>query len=101
MEMGVISIDFITGLQFIVRQHDSIMVVVHKLTKASHFISVKSTYTTDVIAKIFMKEIFRLHGFPKAIVSDRDPKFASKLWKGLFAYLGTKLKFKHWLSSSD
>ena len=70
------------------RQHDSIMFVVEKLTKETHFIPVKSTYKTDAIAKIFMKEIFRLHGFPKAIVSDKDVKFISNFWKGLFAYLG-------------
>ena len=63
------------------RQHDSIVVVVEKLTKASHFVPIKSTYKTDAIAKIFMKKIFRLHGFPKAIVYDRDPKFTSKFWK--------------------
>ena len=40
-----------------------------------------------------MKEIFKLHGLPKAIVSDRDVKFTSNFWKGLFADLGTKLKF--------
>ena len=76
------------------RQHDSIMVVVHKLKKESHFILVKSMYKTDSIAKIYRKYIFRLHGFPKAIVSDRDPKFNSNFWRGLFAYLGTKLNFK-------
>ena len=59
------------------RQHDSIMVVVDKLTKAAHFIPVKSTYKADAIAKIFMKEIFRLHGWPKEIISDRDTKFIS------------------------
>ena len=75
------------------RQHDSIMVVVDKLTKAAHFIPVKSTHKTDDIAKIFMKEILRLHGFPKAIVSDGDPKFPSNFWKSLFAYLGTNLNF--------
>ena len=75
------------------RQHDTIMVVVDKLTKASHFIPVKSTYKTDAIAKIFMKDIFRLHGFPKEIVSDRDTKFTSNFCKGLFAYLSTKLNF--------
>ena len=68
------------------------MVVVDKLTKAAHFIPVKSTQTDD-IAKIFMKEIFKLHGFPKAMVSDRDVKFTSNFWKGLFADLGTKLNF--------
>ena len=53
----------------------------------------KSTHKTDDIAKIFMKEIFKLHGLPKAIVSDQDVKFTSNFWKGLFADLGTKLNF--------
>ena len=48
------------------------MIVVDKLKKAAHFIPVKSMHKTDDIAKIFMKEIFKLHGLPKAIVSDRD-----------------------------
>ena len=75
------------------RQHDSIMVVVNKLKKESHFILVNSTYNIDAIENIFMKEIFRLHGFPKKIVFDRDPKFNSNFWKGLFTDLGTKLNF--------
>ena len=58
--------DFIIGLPMTWRQHDSIMVVVDKLTKAAHFIPVKSTHNTDDIAKNFMKEIFKLHGLPKA-----------------------------------
>ena len=66
------------------------MVVVDKLTKETHFISDNSTHKNDDIAKIFMKEIFKLHGFPKAIVSDRDVKFTSNFWKGLFANLGAK-----------
>ena len=69
------------------------MVVVDKLTKVAHFIPVKSMHKTDDIAKIFMKEIFKLHGLPKAIVSDRDVKFTSNFWKELFAELGTKLNF--------
>ena len=77
----------------IVRQHDSSMVVVDKLTKASHFILVKYTYKADAIAKIFMKDVFKLYGFPKEIISDKDTKFTSNFWKGLFAYLGTKLNF--------
>ena len=40
-----------------------------------------------------MKEIFRLHGLPKAIVSNRDPKFTFNFWNGLFADFGTKLNF--------
>ena len=77
-----ISMDFITGLLMTWRQHDSIMVVVDRLTKAVHFIPAKSMHKTDDIAKIFMKELFKLHGLPKAIVSDRDVKFTSNFWKG-------------------
>jgi transposase InsO family protein len=40
-----------------------------------------------------MKEVARLHGIPKAIVSDRDPKFTSNFWKGLFKGFGTNLNF--------
>ena len=70
------------------------MVVVDKLTKEAHFIPVKSTHKTDDIAKIFMKDIFKLqYGLPQAIVPDIDVKFTSIFWKGLFADLGTKLNF--------
>ena len=69
------------------------MVVVDELTKAAYCIPVKSAHKTDDIAKIFMKEIFKLHGFPKEIVSDRDVKFTSIFWKGLFVDLGIKLNF--------
>ena len=85
--------DFITGFPLTVRQHDSIMVVVDKLTKASRFIPVNSTYKADSIAKILTKEILRLHGFSKAIISERDTKFTSNFWKSIFVYLGTKLNF--------
>ena len=87
--------DFIIGLPMTWRQHDFIMVVVEKLTKESHFTPVNSTHNTNAIAKIFMKDIFRLHGLPKAIVSGRDPKFTSKFWKCLFAYLDTNLNFNN------
>jgi transposase InsO family protein len=75
------------------RQHDSIMVVVDRLTKVAHFIPVKSTYSASEVAQVFIREIVRLHGVPKKIVSDRDAKFTSKFWKELFAGLGTELAF--------
>ena len=53
------------------------MVVVDKLSKATHFILVKSTYKAVNIVDIFMKEIFRLHGIPKIVIIDRDAKFTS------------------------
>jgi hypothetical protein len=75
----VITMDFITGLPRMNKKHDSIMVVVDKLTKASHFVPVKTTHTTANIAEIFMKEIARLHGIPRTIILDRDTKFTSNL----------------------
>ena len=74
--------DFITGLPMTWRKHDSIMFVVDKLTKATHFIPVKYMHKTDDIANIFMKDIFKSHGLPKAIVSDKDVKFTFNFWKG-------------------
>ena len=72
-----ISIDFITRLPRRKYQHDSVMVVVHTLTKAAHFIPVKSTFGTAQVENLFLKEILRLHGVPKMIISDRDAKFTA------------------------
>ena len=44
-------------------------------------------------AKLFVDHVFRLHGLPEVIISDRDPRFTSKFWKGLFDLLGTDLRF--------
>ena len=85
--------DFITGLPKLSKQNDAIMVVVDKLSKFAHFIPVKSPCKAIDIANIFMKEIFRLHGMPKKIVSNRDTKFTSKFWKSLMAGFETKLVF--------
>ena len=64
----VISMDFITGLPKSKKQNDSIFLVIVKLLKVAHFIPVKLTYKAVNIADIFLKEIFRLHGIPKAII---------------------------------
>jgi hypothetical protein len=76
--------NFITKLPRTSRKHDSIMVVVDKLNKATHFIPVNITHKVANVANIYMREIDRLHGVPNTIVSDKDTKFTSKFWKGLF-----------------
>ena len=85
--------DFIMGLLRKSRQRDSIMVVVEKLTKVAHFILVKSTNLDSEVARVLIMEIVRLHGIPKKIVSNRDVKFTSELWKELFTVLGIELAF--------
>ena len=69
--------DLIEGLLRKSKHHGSIMVLVNRLSKASHFSSVKSTYSARDISQIFIREIVRLHGVPKKIMSDRDAKFTS------------------------
>ena len=61
----IVSLDFITGLPRTQKQHDSIMVVVDKLSKSTHFIPVKSTHKAADIVEIFLKEIFQLNGVQK------------------------------------
>ena len=69
------------------------MVVVDKLSKEAHFVPVKTTYKAANFVDIFLKQIFRLQGIPKVIISNRDPKFMSNFWKSLFKGLNTTLNF--------
>jgi hypothetical protein len=80
----VVTMDFITGFPRTSKQHNSIMVVVEKLTKAAHFIQLKTTHKVENVVDIFLKEVAHLQLIPKMIVSNRDPNLTSSLWKGLF-----------------
>nr|GFD05856.1 Gag protease polyprotein [Tanacetum cinerariifolium] len=72
-------------------RHDAIWVVVDCLTKSAHFLPIRKDYSVSRLAEIFQQEIVRLQGTPSTIVSDRDPRFASRFWKGLQKAWGTRL----------
>nr|GFA66279.1 retrotransposon protein, putative, Ty3-gypsy subclass [Tanacetum cinerariifolium] len=68
-------------------------VVVDRLTKSAHFLPIRKDYSVSRLVVTFQQEIVRLHDTPSAIVSDRDPCFTSRFWKGLQKAWGTRLKF--------
>ena len=73
------------------------MVVIDKFSKYGHFVALAHPFTALQVAQAFMDNIFKLHGLPDAIISDRDKIFTSSLWQQLFRLTDTQLH----MSSSD
>jgi len=82
--------DFVEGLPKS-GSSDTILVVVDKFSKYNHFIPLAHPFTAASVANLFMTHIYKLHGMPSAIVSDRDKVFTSQLWKALFNLAGVQL----------
>ncbi|KAJ0788379.1 putative nucleotidyltransferase, Ribonuclease H [Helianthus annuus] len=86
-----IAMDFITKLPRTTAGHDSIWVVVDRLTKSAHFLPIREDFKVEKLAKVYMKEIICRHGTPIDIISDRDARFTSRLWETFQSAMGTKL----------
>ena len=86
-----VTMDFITQLPMTKSGHDAIVVFVDKLSKMVHLVPTTTTVDAPQVAKLFMREVVRLHGVPESIVSDRDARFTSSFWRELWKMLGTRL----------
>ena len=88
-----ISMDFIFDLPRTRSGNDGIWTIVDRFSKQAHFIAVRKKITAEQMAKTFLINIFKYHGMPLSIVSDRDPRMTSLFWRAIFDNMGTSLKF--------
>ncbi|GJV14247.1 putative reverse transcriptase domain-containing protein [Tanacetum coccineum] len=86
-----ITMDFITKLPRSKSGHDTIWVIVDRLTNSAHFLAIREDYSTEKLAKIYIDEIAARHGVPVSIISDRDGRFTSRCWQIVQKPLGTRL----------
>jgi transposase InsO family protein len=84
-----ICMDFIVGLPNTSGHHDSIWVIVDRLTKTAHFLPGHTTHKTEKYAEIYIDQIVHLHGITITIVSDRGAPFVARFWEQLQKSLGT------------
>jgi hypothetical protein len=82
--------DFVEGLSKSSR-FDTILVVIDKYTKYGHFIPLAHPFTALQVAQDFMEHVYKLHGLPESIISDRDKIFTSAFWRYLFKLTDTQL----------
>ncbi|XP_070036594.1 uncharacterized protein [Nicotiana tomentosiformis] len=90
-QQEVINMDFVIGLPHTQRKFDSIWVIVDRLTKSAPFLPVRTTYSVEDYARLYIKEIVRLHGVPISIILDKWALFTSNFWRFFQKGLGTQV----------
>ena len=83
--------DFVTHLPRTQQRHDAVWVIVDRLMKSAHFLSVRMTFALERFCQLYIREIVRIHGVLVSIVSDRDPRFTTHFWKSFQKAMGTRL----------
>nr|GEU75939.1 putative ribonuclease H-like domain-containing protein [Tanacetum cinerariifolium] len=85
-----IIMDFITKLPRSKNGHDTIWVIVDRMTKSAHFLAIRENYSTERLARIYIDEIVMRHGVHVSIISDRDGRFTSRCWQTIQKALWTR-----------
>lgn len=93
--------DFIVGLHISLCRHDAIMVIIDRLSKVTYFSPIRSSYTSTIVAHIFVRDVVRLHGIPCKIIYDRDLVFTSTFWTTLQHNMGTQLNYSTYQPETD
>ncbi|GKB96068.1 reverse transcriptase domain-containing protein, partial [Tanacetum coccineum] len=86
-----IAMDFVTKLPRTSSGHDTIGVIVDRLTKSAYFLPMREDYKMDRLARLYLNEIVARHGVPISIISDHDSRFTSRFWQSMQEALGTNL----------
>nr|GEW77949.1 putative reverse transcriptase domain-containing protein [Tanacetum cinerariifolium] len=85
-----ITIDFVTKLPKTNSRHDTIRVIMDRLTKSAYFLPMREDYKMDRLTRLYLSEIVARHGVPISIISDRDSRFTSRFWQSMQEALGTR-----------
>ena len=86
-----VTMDFVTHLPQTLQRHDTVWVIVDRLKKLAHFLTVRMTFTLERLFWLYIREIVRLHGVPVSILLDRDPRFTTHFWKSFQKAMVTQL----------
>ena len=93
--------DFLTHLPRTSQKHDAVWVIVDRLSKPTHFLAMRMTFTLEEFYRVYIREIVRLQGVPISIVLDRDPRFTAHFWGEFPTSHGDIVDDKNTFSSSD
>ncbi|GJY06718.1 reverse transcriptase domain-containing protein [Tanacetum coccineum] len=86
-----IAMDFVTKLPRTSSRHDTIWVIVDRLTKSAHFLPMREDYKMERLARFYLNEIVARHGMPILIISNRNSRFTLRFWQSMQEALGTRL----------
>ncbi|GKF68511.1 putative reverse transcriptase domain-containing protein [Tanacetum coccineum] len=88
-----VAMDFVTKLPRANSGHDTILVIMDRLTKSFHFLPMREDYKMERLARLYLNEILARHGVPILIISDCDSRFTSRFWQSMQEALGTRLDY--------